>query len=334
VDLSEQDFAYDVAIAPDGTIVAVGTALRGGNDAVVVIRLTAAGTPDPAFGGGDGVVVTQLTGLIDRARAVAVQPDGKIVVAGESGSTGGTGNAFVARYTTRGGLDESFSGDGVATLDVLGRGAADGARDLVLERDGSVVIAGSTNDGARDLVFVARYTPGGSLDPTFAGDGKRTISFGPAGSEGRGVALTPGRQIVVVGSNDVGSAATMVVAQLRRGGPLDTSFSGDGKRTISFGAGPEVGYSAVVQSDGAIVAGGYAFSGGTDDFALARLTPTGALDLTFGGDGRVLTDFNGRQDFCYALALAPGDHLVGTGGTRFGDSLTLEVVGTARWRAG
>jgi uncharacterized delta-60 repeat protein len=140
---------------------------------------------------------------------------------------------------------------------------------------------------------------------------------------------------VIVGSRDVGSAATMVVAQLRRGGPLDDGFSGDGKRTVSFAPGPEVGYGAAVQSDGAILAGGYALSsGGTNDFALTRLTPDGAFDATFGGgDGKVLTDFSGRNDSCYALALAPDGGIVGTGSTRFGDSLSLEDVGTVRWLA-
>jgi uncharacterized delta-60 repeat protein len=279
LDLSGQDFAYDVALAPGGDLVVVGTAILGGDYDVVVVRLTDAGVPDTAFGGGDGIVTTALTGLGDRARAVAVQDDGRIVVAGETGSTGGAGDVFVARYLAGGGLDGTFSGDGVATLDVLGRGGADAARDLVLDRDGRAVITGSTNDGARDLIFVARYTTGGTLDRT---------------------------------------------------------FSGDGKRTISFGAGPEVGYAALVQGDGAIVAGGYALSGanGTFDFALARLTPDGAFDATFGGgDGKVLTDFLGRNDFCYALAPAPGGRIVGTGGARSGDSLPLEDVATARWLA-
>jgi hypothetical protein len=127
----------------------------------------------------------------------------------------------------------------------------------------------------------------------------------------------------------------MVVAELRRGGPLADDFSGDGKTTVSFSPGPEVGSGVVVQDDGAIVAGGSALSpAGTTDFALARLTPAGDLDLAFGGgDGRVMTDFSGKNDFCYALALAPDGSIVGTGGTRWGDATALEDVASARWRA-
>lgn len=327
-----QDFAYDVAIAPGGEIVIAGTTYDGGDPDVLVMRLTAGGAPDASFGGGDGTVVTSLSALGDRARAVAVQSDGKIVVAGETGASGGAGDLFVARYGTGGGLDGSFSGDGVATMDVLGTGRADVGRDLVLQPDGRPVVVGSANDGRRDLIAVARFTTGGLPDPSFSSDGRRTVSFGSMASAGRGVALTPTGRIVVVGSRDVGTAATMTVTQLRGGGPLDGGFSDDGKRTVSFGAGPEVGYAALVQGD-TILAGGYALSpSGTSDFALARMTPAGALDDTFGGgDGRVLTDFSGKNDLCAALALAPGGKIVGTGGTRFGDSLTLEDVATVRW---
>lgn len=329
-----QDFAYDVAVAGDGTVAVAGTTYRGGDPDLLVLRLTSSGDPDPTFGGGDGLVITPLSGLGDRARAVAVQPDGKIVVAGETAASGGAGDLFVARYTSSGDLDPSFSDDGVATMDVMGNGGADGARDLVLQADGRPVVVGSTTDGGRTLIAVARYTTGGQPDATFSADGRRTISFGPVSNVGRGVAMTPTGRIVVVGSRDLGSAATMVVAQLRRGGPLDDGFSGDGKRTISFGPGPETGSGVVVSADGSIVAGGSAASGASSDFALARLTSGGELDPSFGGgDGRILTDFSGRQDLCLALALDPQGRIVGTGGTRWGDSLPLEDIGTTRWRS-
>jgi serralysin len=327
-----QDFGYDVAIDASGRIVVAGTTYRGGDADVLVMRLTPAGTPDPTFGDG-GVETTALSTIGDRARAVVVQPDGRIVVAGETGASGGGGDLFVARYTETGGLDRSFSGDGVATMDVLG--GADSARDLVMQPNGAFVVTGSANDGSRGVIVVARFTAGGIADPTFSGDGRRTISLGPVANVGHGVALTPAGRIVVVGSRDTGSAATMVVAELRRGGPLVDEFSGDGKTTVSFSPGPELGYGVVVQDDGAIVAGGSALSPtGTTDFALARLTAAGLLDPAFGGgDGKVTTDFSGKNDACYALALAPDGSIVGTGGTRWGDATALEDVASARWRA-
>jgi uncharacterized delta-60 repeat protein len=327
-----QDFAYDVAIDASGRIVVAGTTYRGGDADVLVMRLTTAGTPDPSFNG-DGVATAALSALGDRARAIVVQPDGRIVVAGETGASGGGGDLFVARYTDTGDLDRSFSGDGVATMDVLG--GADAARDLAMQPNGAFVVTGSANEGSRDLIVVARFTSAGIADPTFSGDGRRTISLGPVANVGRGVALTPAGRIVVVGSRDTGSAATMVVAELRRGGPLADDFSGDGKTTVSFSLGPEVGSGVLVQDDGAIVAGGSALSpAGTTDFALARLTPAGDLDPAFGGgDGRVMTDFSGKNDSCYALALAPDSSIVGTGSTRWGDATALEDVASARWRA-
>ncbi len=330
-----QDFAYDVAVDGDGRIVVAGTTYRGGDADVLVMRLTTGGATDPSFGGGDGIAITPLSALGDRARAVVVQPDGRIVVAGEMGASGGGGDLFVARYSQAGILDTSFSGDGVVSMDVLGTGGADSARDLAMQPDGAFVVTGSANSGARDLIAVARFTAAGAPDPTFSGDGRRTISLGPVANIGRGVALTTTGQIVVVGSRDTGAAATMVVAELRRTGPLDDGFSGDGKLTVSFAPGPGIGYSVVVQGDGAIVAGGSALSpAGTTDFALARLTAQGAFDPSFGGgDGRVLTDFSGKNDACYGLALAPDGSIVGTGGTRWGDATSLEDVATARWRA-
>src|SRR5262245_56071983 len=128
------------------------------------------GSLDTTFGNG-GIVTTAFE-TISNPNAVAIQPDGKIVVAGYDLYTPG-GVIAIARYNKDGSLDNSFGGDGKVITSISGY---DGVRALAIQADGKIVVTGHTGGRAWDIL-VARYNSDGSLDPSFDGDGITTIDI-------------------------------------------------------------------------------------------------------------------------------------------------------------
>ena len=155
------DFASDVAIAPDGKIVAVGINDDGPSEDFAIERYDTHGLPDPSFGAaGTGVVTTDFHGDTDRAYAVAVQPDGKIIVAGHATDAAGTGNDFaVARYDLDGELDPTFGEDGTGLVTTDIAGVADFAYAVSLQPDGAIVLAGASPTTAAAVSSASPATP-------------------------------------------------------------------------------------------------------------------------------------------------------------------------------
>ena len=285
--------AYSIAIQSDGKIVAVGTQ----NNNYALARYTTTGVLDTSFDG-DGKVTTDF-GSIDGAYSVAIQSDGKIVVAGTSADC-----FSLARYTTAGLLDTSFSGDGFAGYFTSPEGTA---YSVAIQSDGKIVVAGFSTDN--DNFALARYTTAGVLDTSFDGDGIVTTDFGSVDGA-YSVAIQSDGKIVVAGfsNND------FALARYTTAGVLDTSFDGDGKVTSNLG-GNDIGRSVVIQSDGKIVViGGFS----NRDFALARYTTTGVLDTSFSGDGKVTQDL-GQNDTAYSVAIQSDEKIVvaGRGNSKF-----------------
>ncbi|PLS76279.1 MAG: hypothetical protein CYG61_02995, partial [Actinobacteria bacterium] len=296
------DFGFDVAVQGDGRIVVAGTS----GDDFAVVRYNPDGSLDTSFDT-DGKVTTDIGGAtVDDATGVALQPDGRIVVAGTSDE-----DFAVARYNADGSLDNSFDTDGKLTTDI-GTGTVDSAFRLVLQPDGRIVVAGlsvvvgtSLEDLALDFAVV-RYNANGSLDTSFGGDGKVTTDIGTGTTdEATGVALQPDGRIVVAGrSND-----DFALVRYNADGSLDTSFDTDGKATTDIGTATGDGANAVaVSGDGRIVAGGVSNA----DFALARYNADGSLDTSFDTDGRVTTDI-ATDDILFDLALQPDGKVVAGG---------------------
>ena len=270
----------------------------------------APGDLDPTFGSG-GKQRTDFGLSLSNPAAIARQPDGKLVAVGYVGTTHGT-NFALARYNTDGTLDTSFSGNGKQTTD-FGTGG-EGATGVAVRGDGKIVVVGSVGAGSNQRFAIARYTPNGSLDPNFSGDGKQTTDFG--GNAGaHEVALQGDGKVVAVGSGGGGGIVFFALARYNPNGTLDASFSGDGKQTTDF-VGGGVARGVAVQGDGRILAAGHAGDPGESDFALARYNPNGTLDPSFSGDGRQTTDF-GAEEFGLAVALQ-GDGKIVTAGTASG----------------
>ncbi len=260
-----------------------------------------AGALDPTFGS-HGTVRTNFSGT-DWAEAIAIQRDGKILVAG----TGGDDFAL-ARYDDKGELDASFGRGGRVRTNFAG---VDRARALVLDSNNRIIVAGGVNNDAD--FGLARYHADGRLDTSFGPDrsGKVITHFSGI-DRAYALALDSHGKIIVAGA--VNNNADFGLARYHADGRLDTSFGPDrsGKVTTHF-SGADRAYALVVDSHGRIiVAGGV---NNDADFGLARYHADGRLDTSFGPDrsGKVTTHFSG-VDRAYALALDSHGRIIVAGG--------------------
>jgi uncharacterized delta-60 repeat protein len=242
------------------------------------ITLAAPGDLDPTFSR-DG----KLTNGAGRARGVAIQPDGKMLVAGDNYITppGWYSDFVIARYNTDGSLDASFGGGGRVITPI---GTYSSAYSLAIQSDGKIVAAGFSINSSNNADFaIARYNTDGSLDTSFDGDGKVTSSVRTFTQNfALSVAIDSNGKIVAAGYSN-GSNAVFALVRYNTDGQLDTSFDGDGKVTTLVGTSADA-LSVVIQSDMKIVAAGES----NGRFALVRYDTNGSLDPTFGGTGVVL----------------------------------------------
>lgn len=321
--------AQDVAVQADGKTVVAGYAWYydsklNPHHQLAVARFNVNGTLDKTFGpDGDGVVETQVA---DRdsamGHAVAIQPDGKILVAGE-GASGHDGVMIVVRYNTDGSLDNTFDKDGKVAVKINDSAAFD----MVLQQDGKIVVAGSDFSGfnPNEDFGVIRLNPNGSLDKSFDGDGKATVKMGAA-EWAKAVAIdysgtpqsnTNWGKIVLAGVYKTNTFEQYAIARLNANGKLDTGFAFGGWRRGGFnGHVQSRANSVVVQPNGKYVIAG---TGGEPDagkessyqFELARFDSRGSIDTIFGTNGITETGF-GAPDIAHDLIVsADGGLLVG-----------------------
>jgi uncharacterized delta-60 repeat protein/uncharacterized repeat protein (TIGR01451 family) len=304
------DFGYAVAIQADGKIVTAGYADVSGTRDFALARYNPDGSLDTAFDT-DGKVTTDFAGSADVAWGMAIQGDGKIVVAGLA-DISGTGDFALARYNPDGSLDTAFAGDGRVTTD-FDAGSSDLAYAVALQSDGKIVAAGvAVISGTNDFAL-ARYNTDGSLDTTFDGDGLTTTDFGAGLDQASAVAIQGDGKIVAVGRADIAGAFDFPLARYNPDGSLDTSFDGDGKVTTDFAGDIDLAYGVAIQGDGKIVAAGRAVVSGNRRFALARYNADGSLDTIFSGDGKVTTDFAGSFAQAYGVAIQGDRKIVAAG---------------------
>lgn len=317
-----------MALQPDGKIAIMGNAETVTGSGTVrtarLLRYHPDGVVDL-----DGSGTGQVAGT---AQAMLVQPDGKVLVAGvyEQELVLGLRAPFLAvyRYLAGGSLDNTFSGDGVATVaasGILGEGGGDaGARGLALQADGRIVVAGRLPGPANFDFGIARLLPDGTLDSSFSGDGITTIPMGAEDDFPAALVLQAGR-IVVAGT--VGAAADDVgLVRLLSDGTLDSTFGTAGKTIVSLSPGDDTAGALLVQHDGKLCLAGTATNGLATEFVLARFSANGALDSTFGVSGKTTVDLTpGSAEQGLALAIDPVRRFVIAGGASgvFGISRVL-----------
>jgi uncharacterized delta-60 repeat protein len=281
---------------------------------------------DTSFGS-EGKATTDFGIGDDYAQAMAVQSDGKIIVAGYAASNINGYTFALARYNTDGSLDTTFDSDGKCTTAITARNSR--ATSVAIQSDGKIVVAGYADVGGPNYDFaLARYNPDGSLDITFDGDGMLTTSIGTGVDQVYAMAIQADGKIVVAGcANMGGQDYDVALARYNADGSLDTTFDGDGKLTTAIGAGREQANAMIIQSDGKIVVAGYAYMGSQDyDVALARYNADGSLDTTFDGDGMLTTAIGTSYEQANAVAIQADGKIVVAGYAYLGGSNDSDIV--------
>jgi len=269
---------------------------------------------DPSFGG-DGIVTLDFGGN-DIAYAVLIQPDGKILAAGQAGiGPALTTDIAIARYNTDGTLDPVWGGDGTVTLD-LGVDYSDFSFALARQPDSKIVVAGCGFFDSGYKFAVLRYRADGSLDPAFSDDGIFITDFGGMDDWARAVYVMPDGKIVASGYRNDGLKHNFAIIRLTPEGDLDPTFGDGGKVYTVFPVNRhDQSYALAVQPDGKMILAGYSYVGTTADyqFALARYNEDGSLDDTFGDAGLVLTPVPMIQGESYAMELQPDGKILVSG---------------------
>jgi uncharacterized delta-60 repeat protein len=328
--------AYAVAVQPNGKILVAGrtSVVSGQPSAFALVRLNSDGSFDTTFDG-DGKVTTSMDVGSSQVRAIKVLPDGKILAGGDAYPTfpNTTQARFaVARYTADGSLDTTFDGDGKVVTE-LGPGN-DTIFSIGFQTDGKVIACGirSPSTALFDEDFaVVRYNADGSLDTTFDSDGIATTEFTTGGwDRAYAVQVQADGKILAGGLALGGGSQTMAIARFNTDGSLDNSFDTDGKVRIPISAGSII-YEMAIQPNGKIVAVGSAGSGGSGDFASARLNTDGSLDTTFGIGGKVQTPVGNGNDQSYAMGIQSDGKIVAAGESNNGTNADFALV---RWSGG
>jgi uncharacterized delta-60 repeat protein len=296
-----------LALQADGKILVAGHLIDTTYDKAFVIRLTSSGTADPGF----NQFISDASIGNEYARAVAVQSDGKIVLAGHVAAV--DSDFLVIRLLSNGDLDSTFGTNG-AVIAGFSPGSIDETNDLVIQPDGKILIAGWTRTVDKD-VAVLRFNSDGSPDSTFGVNGKVATDISGNFEEAHSIKLLPGGRIVVAGfSSSPFTAQDVMVARYQSDGTIDSSFDADGIALLNINSDDEAALDMEVQPDGKIVTAGYAYSVFTyADNLLVRFDTTGALDTSFNGTGYAVSNNTNSDQIAYDVMLQPDGKIVITG---------------------
>lgn len=292
--------AQGLAVAADDSVYVASIARPSPFD-FQIHKFTPDGSIDSSFGG--GVVTTDFNGESDRAMAIAIQPDGKVVVGG-SATIEGVRQPVVVRYLTNGELDDSFGTGGRQFIELFESADIAG---IGVQSDGRIVVQSSRFE-------VTRLNDSGTSDSTFGTDGLAAVFSGSASS----FEVLPDDSMLMAGTGFGGnSSSSMVVGRMLADGAPDRSFTSSGYLILNVPGEFDRGYNAAMQQDGSVLLVGSTSRIGVfpsePDLVLARIAPGGLLDTSFGMSGVVVMPMSEGDDTGAAvLELDSGKILVTT----------------------
>ncbi|CAK8722717.1 MAG: delta-60 repeat domain-containing protein [Candidatus Electronema aureum] len=279
--------ANAVIVQPDGKIVAAGSSSSTTADKdFMLFRLLPDGSIDPAFNS-DGTVTTAVGSFDDEALTLALQPDGKILAGGYSSNK--NRDFALVRYNSDGTLDHSFGAEGIAVTAV--GSSHDEITDMIVQEDGSIVIAGVAQGVNGRVVVLGRYLANGTPDLSFAKEGF-SLSVVGVDAQAESVALTESGRILVSGSYSDGQRRGLMVLGFDAAGQLDKEFGDNGIAIPPDSSVFSEGYGMFVNKDGGILVAGSVGKENKRDAALFRFTAEGRPDSDLG----VLATAVGTQD--------------------------------------
>jgi uncharacterized delta-60 repeat protein len=282
-----------------------------------------AGSLDSSFGTG-GKVVTSINSGADKAYAVALQTDGKIIAAGMT-TNASTGKDFAClRYNSNGTLDSTFGTSGIVTNDVQ-TGSDDVVYSIAIQADGKIILAGYSDDGSNKNAALIRLNTNGTLDTSFGTSGKVLTDF----ITGRADEIKTVKihsltgNIVVGGTSSLTSTNSQaIIARYTSTGLLDTTFNTTGKILLDDDSGSGTYFNVIedlaVKSNGKISAVGWINQQGLQwsaNYYGCRINNNGSMDTSFSTNGYIVTNggFN-ADDKSFSMILNSDDSILYSGG--------------------
>jgi uncharacterized delta-60 repeat protein len=338
-----------VTNGPDGSVFAAGWTSPGGDNAMVVAKIGSDGKLDTAFGQSGIASVNVAVGgkTVEVARAVAVQPDGKIVISGPvekdpkaTGAAAKDTDIAVVRFDATGKPDPAFGKGGTAVIDI-GAGkamgdsyVADNSWGMAALAGGRLVVFGSTAAADRndaDYAIVG-LTSAGALDPAFGTKGITRVDVNQATDNARGVIVQPDGKLVFAGySRDSAGVINPVLIRTSSDGKIDSGFGKDGVATASVvPGGVAEAYGIALQGDKFVLAG-YGRGASADekvDVMSMRFNADGSWDESYGTDGLTRIDVAADADRGRNVAVLPDGRIliVGSGSPQAGVSDAMVVL--------
>jgi uncharacterized delta-60 repeat protein len=288
-------------------------------------------TPPPGFGNGTGKLTNLSIGTgNDVVRALALQADGKIVLAGHCDGSG-TVDFCIARLNRDGSLDPTFTGPNGNEQSrfkfLVGAGSYSHAYAMTIQPDNKILVAGSCPDGTNEVFCVARLLPNGAFDATFVGpngsaSGTAIVPIGNEYGVAKAMALQADGKITVAGFCWNGITRVFCAARLHANGSLDSSFAGPsnggGRFLLPLSGGSDEANAILIQADGKILLFGTCSTGSPNyhDFCGVRLNIDGSVDSNFATNGKFQAEVASPSDsaFLNAALLLPNGNIVLGGG--------------------
>lgn len=289
------DGAFAIALQSDGKILLAGFTANGGGEDFALARYETDGSLDLSFGNA-GLVTTDIAGFPDGALAMAVQADGRILLAGSAINNSNDEDVAVVRYQTNGGLDTAFGTAGRVILDLVS--SDEGATGIALQDNGRIVLSGFSRSGGDQDFLAVRLLVSGSPDTTFgaAGTGSVITDLGGLDDLASGVAIQSDGKILLAGSSNNSGADEFALVRYESSGALDATFGTGGIVLTPIGRIADAAQAIALQPDGRIVLAGVAATGAGSDFAVARYRAVSGPDAIVG---------NGSGGGCTLSAQAP-----------------------------
>ncbi|RKY93896.1 MAG: hypothetical protein DRQ13_08900, partial [Ignavibacteriae bacterium] len=253
------------------------------------------GDLDKTFSNG-GKVNLGIVGFYDVAQEVALQKDGKIVVAGYGQESKVSFKGLsMARYLQNGEMDYDFGNLGV--IHKLKMNLEGEVNSVVIQKDDKIIVVGysispTTNN---EEITLVRFTENGKVDKSFGNKGLIVTEISSEKEVGESIAIQPDGKIVVVGTTQHNPSFDIVLVRYDEYGNLDPYFGIGGIVITDINSGLDIGKSIVIQSDGKLIVSGFTYVGNKFFMTLLRYDSNGNLDPTFGESGIVITDINGRR---------------------------------------
>ena len=311
------DYIDSAVLQADGKTVLVGYANTGVNEDAALMRLDANGMLDSSFSG-DGWLTFAFGSNVDRLHDVLLQPDGKLVVAGEANLTGSQVDFALARINPDGTLDTTFSGDG-KVVSALNGARNDWATALALQADGRILVAGlMLNSNSKDIAL-QRLDSTGALDTSFTPYGKLVLEIPNSNEIVTDVMQQADGKVLVVGRTEYGSGtvSNVLLARFLSNGTIDTAFGSNGLVNKVIGTRNSGASSVIQQADGKLlVSGFYHDDNNIARPVLMRFLLDGNLDTSFANGGMLATPFVADYAYTWSLSMLPSGRVMATGHAR------------------